>query len=562
MTSADSSLTPDNSPPPAATVAATVATAIAAEIVPSEGAPTFWDKFEARLDLWGDHLNPILVKEARQAMKSRQFIVTFSLLLIFGWIWTILFVSFGVPFIFYNPAGPAMLIGYYLLLTIPLLIVVPYAAFRSLAAEQEDGTYELLSITTLTARQIVLGKLGSALLQMMVYYSALAPCIAFTYLLRGIDVLTIGMHLFYTFLASLLLSVIGLLLATITRSRMWQVLLSVVLVMALLVITLVWNIALLSALGESDFVRVYDQPEFWISLVAGLMFYTAFIVLFLFIAAGQITFASENRSTRVRWVLLVIQMLWIAWSITLFLYVDEEEALVASGIFAGLFWSFAGAILSSETAELSPRARRELPQSLVGRLFLTWMNPGSGTGYIMTSLAIASYTFTMVAVGLVHDSIMFTSSGTEWWSFQICMASYVIGYLGVTRLFVAFLRRFTRIPILPAFLLQVVGPIFGILIPLMLQAMLTYTTNQQFDYSMLQITNWMWTLVEVADGGAWGISNVVVTLASVASVIFLANLIQASGEVQVVRLVAPERVLSDDAALLPAPKKPKSPWDE
>ena len=106
----------------------------------------------------------------------------------------------------------------------PLLIVVPYAAFRSLAAEREDGTYELLSITTLTARQIVLGKLGSAILQMMVYYSALAPCIAFTYLLRGIDIITIGLFLTYTFLASLLLSIFGLMMATVTQARHWQVL--------------------------------------------------------------------------------------------------------------------------------------------------------------------------------------------------------------------------------------------------------------------------------------------------------------------------------------------------
>ena len=116
----------------------------------------------------------------------------------------------------------------------PLLIVVPYAAFRSLAGEREDGTFELLSITTLSARQIVLGKLGSAILQMMVYYSALAPCIAFTYLLRGIDIITIALLLAYSFMASLLLSVFGLAMATVTKARHWQVLLSVVFVMALL----------------------------------------------------------------------------------------------------------------------------------------------------------------------------------------------------------------------------------------------------------------------------------------------------------------------------------------
>ena len=137
-----------------------------------------WATIEALLDRVGDRLNPILVKEARQAMKSRQFVVTFSLLLICGWLWTVLFIAAGYPAIYYAPVGPGVLRGYFLVLSVPLLIVVPYAAFRSLAGEWEDGTFELLSITALSARQIVTGKLASAVLQMMVYYSALAPCTA------------------------------------------------------------------------------------------------------------------------------------------------------------------------------------------------------------------------------------------------------------------------------------------------------------------------------------------------------------------------------------------------
>ena len=212
----------------------------------------------------GDRLNPILVKEARQAMKSRQFVVTFSLLLIFGWLWTVLFIAFGVPAIFYAPVGPGVLTGYYVVLSIPLLIVVPYAAFRSLAAEREDGTYELLSITTLSARQIVLGKLGSAMLQMMVYYSALAPCIAFTYLLRGIDVITIALFLGYTFLRRSCLSIFGLMMATVTRSRHWQVLLSVVFVMALLVFGFFWDMGILSWILNARDSLPYDNADFWI----------------------------------------------------------------------------------------------------------------------------------------------------------------------------------------------------------------------------------------------------------------------------------------------------------
>ena len=46
------------------------------------------------------------------------------------------------------------------MLSVPLVVIVPFGAFRSLAVEQEDRTYELMSITALAPRQIVAGKLA------------------------------------------------------------------------------------------------------------------------------------------------------------------------------------------------------------------------------------------------------------------------------------------------------------------------------------------------------------------------------------------------------------------
>ncbi|MCU0872059.1 MAG: ABC transporter permease, partial [Pirellulaceae bacterium] len=193
----------------------------------------WWGRVDRWLERAGERLNPILVKEARQALKSRQFVITFGLLLICGLGWSLIGVAMLMPGIYYAASGPFMLIGYAIILTVPMLLIVPFSAYRSLAGEREDGTYELLSITTLSSRQIVTGKLGSAVLQMLVYYSALSPCIAFTYLLRGVDVVTLGLILFYTFLASVLLSAVGLLVATLSRARHVQVLLSVALLLGL-----------------------------------------------------------------------------------------------------------------------------------------------------------------------------------------------------------------------------------------------------------------------------------------------------------------------------------------
>ncbi len=137
---------------------------------------TTWDeRLFAKLESYSDLLSPILVKEARQAMKSQQFTLTFYLLIILGWIWTVAGSMLMLPGLYYAPWGSSLLVGYLLMLTVPLMLVVPFFAFRSLASETEDGTFELMSITTLSAWQIVWGKMATALLQSIVYFSALRP---------------------------------------------------------------------------------------------------------------------------------------------------------------------------------------------------------------------------------------------------------------------------------------------------------------------------------------------------------------------------------------------------
>lgn len=527
-----------------------------------------WRRIEEWLDRAGDRLNPILVKEARQAMKSRQFVVTFSLLLIFGWLWTLLFIAFSVPAVYYAPYGMAMLIGYYLVLTVPLLIVVPYSSFRSLAAEREDGTYELLSITALSARQIITGKLGSSLLQMLVYYSALAPCIAFTYLLRGIDVVTIGLYLAYTFLASLMLCVVGLMLATVTRSRHWQVLLSVIFVMALLIVGFIWDLAMISIMGNTGGTLPYDQMDFWITNLALILFYATFVALFLQIAAGQISFASENRSTKLRVILVVLQVLISGWYTYVWLRGrHDEEWFLVEFAFSGALWMVAGAFLTGETAQLSPRAKRELPSSLLGRMAFTWFNPGSGSGYTFAvlNLTVAA----LLIIGRVAY-LQFSDSphipGDERWLHWIfCIWGYVAGFLGLSRLAVVFLRRYAPIRMMVTFLFHLIFLLAGILVPLLIQGFISWGDFSNFEYSPLHMSNWILTLIEI---GRFRLTNpleVSLTIAGCGLLVFLANLVLASREVEQVRQVAPLRVREDDLELHPptaATAAVKSPWDQ
>ena len=46
-------------------------------------APDWWQFLEAQLERLSEYVNPILVKESRQSLKSKQFLITFVLLLIY-----------------------------------------------------------------------------------------------------------------------------------------------------------------------------------------------------------------------------------------------------------------------------------------------------------------------------------------------------------------------------------------------------------------------------------------------------------------------------------------------
>lgn len=525
---------------------------------------TFWTRLDEWTERAGEKLNPILVKESRQALKSKQFLVTFTLLLICGLGWSLIGVALVGPGVYYAPTGPYMLIGYHIVLTVPLLLIVPFAAYRSLAAEREDGTYELLSITTLSSRQIVSGKLGSAVLQMMIYYSALAPCIAFTYLLRGVDVFTIGLVLFYTFAASLLLSAFGLVVAAITRLRHLQLLLSVALLLGLVVATLTWCISM----GEIAFemgALPYDEPGFWIAQAAIVTALASYFILFVWTAGAQLSFASDNRSTRLRVVMLAQQVLFTGWLMYYWLSEREPEILIVWLGFSGGHWMVMGSLLTGELAPLSPRVKRRLPQSFLARAFLTWFNPGSGTGYVFAVANLAAVVLVAVAAVIVADMLgnMPGRLLTETSLFAVLLLGYLAAYLGVGRLLVLWLRRYLYFGLLLPFLVDVLLALGGAAIPTLLQAWL-FGLNGFRDYSVLQVTNWFWTLGIAVDNPTLLTFGVPVLVGGFAAVVFAINLLVARQEVEQVRQELPERVREDERVLHPErlPVRPVSPWDE
>lgn len=525
-------------------------------------ASTVANRFErllAGLERWGEWLNPILVKECRQALKSQQFVITFTVLLLASWLWSFCGLAMIGPNARYSFAGPDMFLGYLIILAFPLLVIVPFTAFRSLAAECEDRTFELVAITTLQPRQIVTGKLGSAVAQMIVYLSAVAPCLAFTYLLRGIDIVTILLALAYLVLASLALSVLALLVSTLAREKHWQVVLTVVLVAGL-----GWMFAL-SVIASSEMLSgnwlFPHDHEFWAVHSAFGLAYVSYFALVFFAAASQLTFATDNRSTALRVSMLGQFLLFGGWVTGLCMYVKDVsngslvEVSFGFVLVSALHWYVMGVFMTLDDPVLSQRVQRSLPRSFLGRMLLSWFYPGPGTGLMLAVCGIVAAFVcgslllfwiepgAWVAIPRLSGTAA-TNTDLLYVSYSILLLSgYVIFYLGLTKLILDVLRRWIRPGLAIGGLVQIALVLISTVLPLAIQAMYFPQRN----YSLLQLSNPFWTVTEAINYRWRSSSSLEIEIAAVlvptaALVVLLLNLPAVARELRFVRIATPARV--------------------
>ncbi len=502
-------------------------------------------KWLRRVDRWaklaGDAINPILVKETRQALKSRQFVVTFSLLLFAAMSWTIVGSLFLMPQIYFLPSGPTMLIGYYLVLAVPMLLVVPLAAYRSLEGEIDDGTLELLSVTSLSPRQIVLGKLGSAALQMMLYFVALFPCVAYAYTLRGVDLPTLGLLMAMLIVFGLTLTVVAIFFAPMARARSTQVS-TLLCVMGTLIAGEIGTGSL--AIGLIQEGNPLPSSVTVFMLLSVLMFAVSLSAVLLMATSAQLTPESENRSTAIRVAMLVHMLVLIGISGSA-RFVEPELGLVTIILlvsYAILLWLLVGAMMCAESSTMTPRIRRELPGTFLGRLFLIWFTPGPATGYVF-SLTTLSVTLAGLAYLLLvtADQLPVRPLVDRWVDALALVVSYLcVALLGV-RLIVKALRANNSV--------RVGIGLAAAVVVLLLMALAPYSTELHFNdyrpysYSLWQTPNWVWTLDQALDGTLPNYADFTVKFAGVAA--FVIHLVVIGRVVLPNRLVTPQRVIEE-----------------
>lgn len=405
------------------------------------------EKFLHFADYVTDRLNPILVKETRQALKSRQFIVTFMLLLTIAWMISVFGAIFFGPMIEYGSTGRAFFVAYFYVIGFATLFVVPFGSFRSMLNERDHNTYELLSISTLSPQQIVTGKLMSSLVQVFIYYSAIAPFIAFTSLLQGFDLAMVTLFLTVGLFWSVFVSMISLMLSTLSNNRQWQSMNTIGMIALLL-----WQMGMALALSATAFSESipFDDQEFWWVLISLLLAAGTYFFLARQIAVSRLTFESDNRSSGIR-IICTLQF-WLVWAGVLAYgwwngstSINTDMVLPMAGMLS-IHWMIAGLFFSTESDHISRRVRRSVPRSKVLRLLTAPWMPGGRRGFLLLTIHILA----LILIGRMPLWREWVPSAVPLadWDEWVCntvtvMALYVYIYAGVGAAFGRWGQRIT-----------------------------------------------------------------------------------------------------------------------
>ena len=344
-----------------------------------------------------DRMNPILVKEVRQAFKGRGFVLSFALLLFSCWMISVAGALQAGSSLEYYSWAPRFFSIYFIPLAFAIGVVIPFMAYNSMLSERVDDTFDMLSITTLRARKIVNGKLANAFVQVMLLYAAFTPFVAFTSLLQGFRFFPVFLSLSIALFSSLTLCTISLFLSTLARTRFVQTLISLALIVGLL-----YACSVVSFLFMPE---IWNIPFSWgVGLIFGssALAMVGVILLMREYAIAAITFETDNRSTGIRIVTSIIIL--VGW---LILYVilqytfatpmptDPQQLLsLVSGltVLTCIFVGFTAFCVSTEPPLMSRRVRNQVGRFplLTSILLSPWL-PGCGRGFLFTLLHVVPF---------------------------------------------------------------------------------------------------------------------------------------------------------------------------
>lgn len=342
-----------------------------------------------------DRINPIAVKELRQAVQSR-FVTGMLILLLLALLVAMTMMAgqgelsrmqgvsgFGGGREAFEVLFAVLLIG--------TMIFVPLYTGVRMAMERTHTNLDLLFTTALKPGAVIRGKLFAGMILTLLVFSICLPFMSFTYLLRGVDLPSIFIVLGMGFITIIAMTQFTLMLACVSMNRIVTAVLRLIALGIIL-----WSSGMLiffinellasgigSMLGSSDFWR--DAAVF-VGVIALIMGFSHIMSIAL------ISPPLANRAPPIRLYLLLV---WLIGAACVYSdannWLDFEQASVVT-LCAALL------VTVSERDHIGARVKSAIPRNRVLRIAVFPFFSGAASGVIWTLAMIAL----MVLASSIH----------------------------------------------------------------------------------------------------------------------------------------------------------------
>ena len=384
-------------------------------------------------------MNPIVIKELRQAVRS--WAVTGMLLLFL----TVLFIT-SLGFLVTQSfdvtenmqLGGSMFSAFIVILAGASVFFIPLHVGIRVAAERQENNPDLLYVTTLSPARIIRGKFLCGAYMALLFFSACMPFMAFTNLLRGVDLPTVFFILFYLFLVVCAANMIAIFFACLPMSRPFKILL-VIYGFFQSFSFIIPLVALSFRMMRSGVGAMMGEKNFWIGTLTTVGVGGAIAGLFFVLSVALISPPSANRALPMR---VYITVVWLLGGLLgLGWVVQTGDArlmfLWTYPTFAAMM--FALLVTISNSDQISLRVRRGIPQSGLKRaLAFVFFNGAAGGLIWVAAILTATYFATKGILASFPKSIVPSGESSHWFATTAAYAfAYALTALFIQRKFLA-----------------------------------------------------------------------------------------------------------------------------
>lgn len=335
---------------------------------------------------FSDRLSPMLVKELRQGLRAKTFIMVFLSLQILLSIMLLSASASGAS----DQAGSVVSSMIFIFFAIAVLVVQPMRGVAALASEIKSNTIDMMVLTRLSAWRIVYGKWVAIISQSALILVTIVPYLILRYFFGGMNLVGEIVFLGLIFLTSMALTAV-----TVGLSGSASAVIRALIPLFGIPLLFISMIGFAFGRGSNNIIEVCSLET--VESVVGILFYVISIMYLgwsaLTLGASLIAPAAENHSTIRR----CITLLLLIGLIPVVLYSSIEKEVIAM---LGLVLVIPALVTAlTETTLILPIQRLRFIKNRflrsVGSLFL---QPGLAGGIIFSVLLITM----VVGIAWVH----------------------------------------------------------------------------------------------------------------------------------------------------------------